>query len=229
MRLPADLQPATFIRRLNRFLALVQVDGKDALAHVANSGRLRELFVEGRPVLLAPRAGDARKTSWDLLLVRLPGGWVSADARLPPSLAVEALRRGRLLPFLGYPSVQREVPYGHSRLDLALKGSGPDCVIEVKSATLVNKGCALFPDAPTERGTRHMGTLARARRAGLRAAVLFVVQRQDAHAFAPHDAADPEFGRALRRAARAGVEVYAYRCRVTPRAVTIAEQVPVRL
>ena len=239
MRFPPGLRRATFVRRVNRFLALVEMDGRETLAHVANSGRLRELFEPGRPVLLAPadatrasRGGQAaphRKTAYDLLLVEMPEGLVSADARLPPHLVEEAFTHGRLPQFGDYASARREVVYGDSRLDLALSNSGETCMVEVKSVTLVWGGTGLFPDAPTERGRRHVNTLMEARREGMRAAVVFVVQRGDASAFAPHDEADPAFGAALREAKAQGVELYAYRCRVTRRAITLADALEVRL
>jgi sugar fermentation stimulation protein A len=159
----------------------------------------------------------------------MPRGLVSADARLPNDLVHEALAAGRLPRFSGYHRIQREVFHGRSRIDLALSGPRGRCLIEVKSVTLVERGMALFPDAPTERGRRHLETLAAACRGGERAAVLFVVQRADATSFAPNDAADPAFGAALRAASARGVEVYAYRCSVTRREMTLAGGLPVLL
>ena len=228
MRFPA-LQPGTFLERVNRFAALVEVDGREVLAHVANSGRLKELLKELRPVLLAPRPAEGRRTAFDLALVRLPSGLVSADARLPPRLVQEAFLARRLPPFREYATAQREVRYGESRLDLVFRGGAPDCMVEVKSVTLVEQGRGLFPDAPTERGRKHLRTLALAQREGYRAAVVFVIQRADVEAFRPHDGADPAFGEELRRVAGAGVEVFAYRCRVTRRGIGIASGVPVLL
>jgi sugar fermentation stimulation protein A len=154
---------------------------------------------------------------------------VSADARLPGHLVFEALQEGRLTPFTGYPQVRREVVFGESRLDLLLQGPPGRCVVEVKSVTLVERGLGLFPDAPTERGRRHVQTLAQAVAKGYRAAVLFVIQRPDAHACAPNDSADPAFGAALREAVAQGVEAHAYICRVTRQEVRIWKPVPVCL
>ena len=229
VQLPPGLVEARFLVRLNRFAALAALDGGEVPVHVANSGRLRELLQRGVRVLLAPRPGAARRTPYDLALVDLDGTLVSADARLPSTLVAEALAAGRLPPLAGYPTVRREVALGESRLDLALEGPTGRCYVEVKSVTLVQDGYGLFPDAPTLRGQRHVAELARAVAAGHRAAVVFVVQRGDAAAFRPHDAADPAFGAALRRAAAAGVEVYAYRCAVTLRAVVLADPLPVCL
>ena len=224
-----NLVEARFIRRLNRFAAVVEMGGEERLVHVANSGRMRELLVEGRRVLLKPAAADHRKTDFDLALVDLGHTVASADARLPNLLVYEALRDQRLPEFVGYDNIRREVTYGESRLDLALTRPEGTCFIETKSVTLVEDGAGLFPDAPTSRGRKHMGSLSKATREGHRAAVVFVVQREDTEALAPNDAADPEFGLALRHAVEAGVEVYAYRCRVTLGEVRLGAQLPVRL
>ena len=224
-----SLAEARFIRRLNRFAALVEVGGKERLAHVANSGRMRELLVEGRRVLLKPAAGDHRKTAFDLALVDLGHTLASADARLSSLLVYEALKQGRLPQFLDYKNLLREVTYGESRLDLALEGPEGKCYLETKSVTLVADAVGLFPDAPTIRGRKHMGSLSKAAGEGHRAAVVFVVQRDDAWSFAPNDDADPQFGVALRQAAKEGVEVYAYGCHVTRGEILLAGQIPVRL
>ena len=156
---------------------------------------------------------------------------VSADARLPPGASCwEAFHEGQAASHSpSSTQARREVVYGDSRLDLLLSGPRGACFIEVKSVTLVEDGVALFPDAPTERGRRHLGELVRAVEEGCRAAAVFVIQREDARACAPHDDADPAFGLALRDAVAAGVEVYAYVCRVTRRKIRLAHAVPVLL
>lgn len=229
MRLPPGLVAATLIRRLNRFAVEVELQGQLRQAHLANSGRLHELMLAGTPALLLPRGGPRRKTAYDLLLLCIGRLWVSADARLPNRLAQEALAAGRIEPLRGYRILKPEGSFGGSRVDFLLEGAQGSCLLEVKSVTLVVDGVALFPDAPTQRGVRHLEALVEARQQGLAAAVLFVVQRADAWAFAPNDAADPAFGRALRQAAAAGVQVLAYRCRVSPRAIAISRRLPVRI
>jgi sugar fermentation stimulation protein A len=253
MKIAARLIPGAFVKRDNRFRVTVRVEGHLVWAHLPNSGRLRELLLPGRSVLLAAAQASGRRTAYDLLMVDLDGTLVSIDARMPSRLLYEALRpaqdealrqtfdrlgipaqdgalqAGRLEVFAGYAEVRREVTYGQSRLDLVLEG-GPDgerCFIEAKSVTLVEDGVALFPDAPTQRGRRHLSELARARVEGHRAAVVFVVQRDDALSFSSHDEADPAFGQALREAAQAGVEVYAYKCRVSEGEVALDAPLPV--
>ncbi len=229
MDFPGDLLEGRFKTRLNRFLAVVELDGEEVWVHVANSGRMHELLVPGYRVLIKPSPAAHRKTSFDLALVDLGFTLASADARLPNSLVAEALAQGRLPQFAGYPEVQREVTFAESRLDFMLQAASGRCFVETKSVTLVIDGVALFPDAPTTRGAKHMRSLAQAVEAGHRAAVVFVVQRDDCEAFAPHDAADPEFGVALRQSMAGGVEAYAYSCCVTEKAITMCRSLPLRL
>ncbi len=219
-----------FLARDNRFRVTVEVDGQAVWAHLPNSGRLGELLVPGRRALLVERPGPHRKTDYDMALIEFKGRWVSVDARLPNELVAEALHEGALALLAGYSAVRREVTWGRSRFDFLL--DAPDrrlCLLEVKSVTLVVDGLGCFPDAVTARGRRHVEELAEAVEAGYRAAVTFVVQRDDAVGFRPHDESDPEFGRALRAAARCGVEVYAYGCRVEPGRVEIERALPVHL
>ncbi len=197
MNWPTPLLPACFIRRENRFRAIVEMDGRLLAAHVSNSGRLGELCTPGATVWVAPFADQAgRKTACHLALVAYAGVLVSVDA-----------------------------------LDFLLS-DGPDgkrCWLEVKSVTLVEDGRALFPDAPTTRGVRHLEELATLRRSGERVAVGFVVQRSDALRFRPHPTADPAFAAALRRVHAEGVEVYAWRCAVSHSAIELTDSLPLDL
>ena len=228
MKLSPDLKQGTFIDRPNRFSARVDVEGEPVLAHVPNSGRMKELFKQDARVFLTPMSGANRKTAYDLSLVQVNDTLVSSDARLPSALVNEAIGSGRLEQFSSYTWRRREVVFAGSRLDLAL-GNGGLCYVEVKSVTLVEDGVGLFPDAPTTRGARHLEALVEARGPGHRAAVIFVVQRDDARAFAPNVPADPHFAETLQRAASSGVEVYAYRCRVTLEEVELTDELPVLL
>ena len=219
-----------FIKRLNRFAALVDIDKRECLTHVPNSGRMEELLVPGFRVLLIPAPdGTTRKTAFDLALVDIGTTLSSADARLPNKLVAEAISAGRLPQFAAYPAVRPESTFGESRLDFLLEGPAGSCYVETKSVTLVEDGVGLFPDAPTLRGVKHLHSLMAAMDAGYRAGVIFVIQRDDAEAFAPHDTADPLLGETLRAAVDRGVEVWAYRCRVDERRIELAESIPVRL
>jgi sugar fermentation stimulation protein A len=230
------LFPATFVQRDNRFRVRIQIAERIEAAHLPNSGRLGELLVPGRAVWLAAadlQRNPQRRTAYDLALVECAGRLVSVDARVPGKLVAEALRHGQLAGFRGYSTVQHEVHLGNSRIDfrLATATQGPACWIEVKSVTLIDPktGTAHFPDAPTLRGRRHVNELVRAVENGARAAVVFVVQREDAQRFEPHDQADPTFGQALRQAAQAGVEVHAWRCHVSRNVIRLADTIPVVL
>ena len=229
MDFPGNLVEGRFKARLNRFLALVEVQGREVGVHVANSGRMHELLVPGIRVLISAQSGSHRKTGFDLAMVDLGDTLVSADARLPNALVAEAFIQGRVPQFQNYSNIRREMTFGESRLDLLLEGPPGLCYVETKSVTLVVDGVGLFPDAPTVRGTKHVHSLAQAVKAGHRAAVVFVVQRIDSQAFAPHDTADPEFGIALRKSVAAGVEAFAYNCSVTETAVTLCQRLPIRL
>jgi sugar fermentation stimulation protein A len=230
VKIRGDFAVGRSIARDNRFQVTIEIDGREIAAHLPNSGRLAELLVPGRRVLLVERSGAKRKTGYDMSLAEMDGRWVSVDARLPNDLVEEALRAGRIAPLAGYPTLRREVTFGRSRLDFLLEA--PDrrpCLVEVKSVTLVVDGLGCFPDAVTARGKRHVEELAAAIGQGCRAAVLFIVQRDDALGFRPHDESDPEFGQALRSAAGRGVEVYAYACHVQPRQIEISRPLPVFL
>lgn len=222
------LIPGRFLRRLNRFAALVLVKGKPEQVHVRNTGQLRELLTPGRPILLEPAITPGRRTRFTLAIVRLPSGDVSADAHLPNALVERGLRQGVVPGFHGYRVVRREPVIGRNRVDFLLARGRRQCLLEVKSATLVADDVARFPDAPTARGRKHLEHLIAARQRGLLAAVLFLIQRQDVAAFAPNEEADPEFAVALRRAFQAGVRVCALRCRVTADGVWLDRRLPVR-
>ena len=228
MDLGNDLVEGIFLERVNRFLARVEVDGREVGVHVANSGRMKELFVPGWRVLVRPVSGDHRKTKFDLVLVDMGNGLVSADARMPNPLLAEGVANGHLQQFAGYTDMRREVIFGDSRLDLMLEGPSDRCYIEAKSVTLVTNGVGLFPDAPTIRGAKHLRTLETVLEAGHRAAVVFVVQRPDASAFATSDPSDPDLADALRSAVAAGVEAYAYNCEVTERSIRLDRALPIR-
>lgn len=229
MLLSGRLCEGRFLRRLNRFAAEVSLYGRRVLAHVPNSGRLPELLVSGRRVLLRRRKEEGRRTACDLLHVSAGGRWVCVDARLPPLLVEDALKAGRIPELSGLSVSNREVALHQGKIDLLLAGPQGTCYVETKAVTLVVEGTALFPDAPTPRGVRHLLALLQAHEEGCRAAVIFVVLRADAFRFAPNWRNDPRFAQTLVRVTRAGVSIFAYRCRVGPRRIEIARALPVAL
>jgi sugar fermentation stimulation protein A len=192
------------------------------------------------------RVEHQRKTAYTLVLVDYEGTLVSIDSRVPNELVYDGLSKGFFPELSAYHGIKREAGFGESRLDFRLSANAcpsgdlkpqnkdsivdiPDCLIEVKSVSLVRDTRSLFPDAPTIRGARHMRELKDAVSAGLKASVIFVIQREDARSFSPNDAMDPKFGVALREAVRSGVDVWAYTCRVSKESIALNRQVPVVL
>jgi sugar fermentation stimulation protein A len=212
MRILEGTVRGTLLGRPNRWTVTAVLENQELYCFAPNPGRLRELLVPGRRVYVRPRVGGAGATTHELVAVEAEGVPVPIDTRLPNLLVHDALLRRALPEFSGYWGVVREFPFGTSRLDFLLQGPRPT-LVEVKCCTLVSNGLALFPDAPTARGVRHLKDLVGALRAGYRSAMMFVVQRPGARTLRPFDANDPAFGAALRAAAGAGVEVLAYGCR----------------
>lgn len=222
-----DLVRGRFLQRENRFLATVELNGTEVGIHVANSGRLHELFLPGATVWLKPAGSPGRKTAFDLVLVEADGVLVSADARLPNALVAEAVGEGSLEWAEAGATVVRESTFGESRFDLMLQAEDTRRYVEVKSVTLVENGVGLFPDSPTTRGAKHLNTLVEAVQEGHRATVVFVVQRSDAFAFAINQPADPALCQAFRTAVANGVQAFAYKCTVTEREVRIDRRLPI--
>lgn len=223
-----ELVEAVFIERKNRFVGLVEVAGQIYPAHVPSSGRMRELLFPGNIVYVAPMP-EGKKTNFRIHLARFGETLVSVDSLLPNRLIYKVIDAGALEQFNGYQEVKREVGYGDSRFDLYLNGDIGRCLIEIKSVTLVDDGKAKFPDAPSQRGTKHLWGLSGAVQEGLRAAVIFVIQRDDAKVFTPNALTDPDFTLALQQAAAIGVEVYALACRVTQNDVYLLDQLPIEI
>ena len=215
-----------FIARPNRFVAHVQIDGRVEVCHVKNTGRCRELLPAGAEVWCQESDNSLRKTKFDLITVRKGERLINMDSQAPNAAAREWLQAGGL----GEISELRpETVHGDSRFDFSFVKDGRRCFLEVKGVTLENDGVCAFPDAPTERGSKHLRGLARAAEEGFGAYVLFVVQMENVRYLHPNDATDPEFGKSLREAAEAGVEILAMDCKVTPETMVINESLPVVL
>ncbi len=229
MRIPGPLLPGRFVSRPNRFLTVLDLGGTEVEAHLPDPGRLKELLIPGVEVWARPVKAPNRKTHYTLSLVRAPTGeLVSLVTTLPNELVDEALRLGRIAELSGWTIEAREKRWGASRFDFVLaRGGGERLLLEVKSVTLVEDRRALFPDAVTARGARHVRELAAACEAGLEAAVMFVVQRRGADSVTAARAIDPRFAEALSGACDAGVRLLAYRCRVTLREARITDSLPV--
>jgi sugar fermentation stimulation protein A len=234
MKYPGDVSEGVLVRRENRFVAEVVLAGTAVLAHVANTGRLAELLYPGNRVLVMRSRQEGRKTSHTLIGAYHNGGWVSIVSAWANPLAREAAAAGLLPGLAEYEHWKPEVRWGESRLDFRLSATGAagakDCLVEVKGVTLLDAdNCARFPDAPTSRGVRHLGELTRAVQEGYRAAVIFVVKRSGAVAFAPNDRTDPAFSSALSEAGARGVAIYAVACGVDEQGIAPVRVLPVRL
>ena len=222
-----DVREGRFLSRPNRFIAHVALDGVTEVCHVKNTGRCRELLVPGAAVYLERAGNPARKTRYDLIAVRKGGLLINMDAQAPNRVFGEWAAAGGFLP--GLTAIRPEFTWEDSRFDFRLEdGRGP-VFVEVKGVTLEEDGEARFPDAPTERGAKHLRGLLRAVEQGYRAAVCFVIQMKGPAVFRPNDRTDPAFGQALRRAAAGGVAVLAVDCRVEPDSLVIDRPVPVDL
>lgn len=219
--------PGRFLCRPNRFIAQVETAAGVQTVHVKNTGRCRELLVPGASVYLEQSANPRRKTAFDLIAVDKGGLLINMDAQAPNRVFAEWAGAGNFLS--DCTALRREYVYGDSRLDFCLETPGGLHLVEVKGVTLEEGGAARFPDAPTERGVRHIQELRRAVEAGLGATLFFVVQMEGMRSVAPNDETHPAFGRALRKAAAAGVRVCAWDCAVTPESLTLRAPVPVLL
>ena len=220
-----QVEKATFLARPNRFIAHVELAGEQVICHVKNTGRCRELLVPGADVWLEKGSNPGRKTAWDLIAVQKDAHLINMDAQAPNKVFAEWAAQWE--PELT--ALHSEVTYGQSRLDFCLETPRGLHYVEVKGVTLEEKGHTRFPDAPTERGIKHLQELMRAAAEGHRASAVFVIQMEDVTDFAPNDDTHPAFGAALREAAKAGVQVVAVNCRVTPDSLEILGPVPVIL
>ena len=226
MRYP-NVQKAVFLSRPNRFVAQCLVEGEELTVHVKNTGRCRELLVPGATVWLTRSENPARKTAYDLIAVQKGHRLINMDSAAPNAAFGEFARAGKFLP--DAQNVRSEVKYGDSRFDFMLESGGKTHYIEVKGVTLEENGAVRFPDAPTERGVKHLRELQKAAAAGFGAHAVFVIQMADVAFFSPNDQTHPAFGDALRACAGSGVQVHAFCCRVTPDSMELDAPVEVWL
>ncbi len=222
----ANISPARFLTRPNRFIARVELHGREETVHVKNTGRCRELLVPGAQVWLERSDSPQRKTAYDLVAVEKGPRLINMDAQAPNRVFGEWAQSGGIP---GLTLLRPETVWGSSRFDFYWESQTERGFVEVKGVTLEVDGAAYFPDAPTLRGVKHLRELIAARQQGYRAAVCFVIQMKDIDFFSPNDVTHPEFGQALREAAAAGVEVWARDCTVTPGSLALDAPVAVRL
>ncbi len=214
-----------FIKRPNRFIAHVEIEGKEEIVHVKNTGRCKELLVPGAIVYLQKSSNTARSTAYDLIVVQKGERLINMDSQIPNRVVEEWLKTGDF--FRDLISVRPETKYGNSRFDLYVETKEEKIFIEVKGVTLEEDDVVRFPDAPSERALKHIEELIKAKQEGYRALLVFVIQMKGVKYFTPNVDTQPEFGTGLERAVEAGVEIYAYDCNVTPDSIDLQDAVPV--
>ena len=217
----------TFISRPNRFISYCDIDGVRTKVHVKNTGRCRELLIPGAEVYLSVSDNPSRSTAYDLIAVRKGNRLINMDSQIPNDVAAERLAHIPL--FTNIASLKREYVYGESRIDIMAEGDGRRYLVEVKGVTLEDGGVVRFPDAPTERGVKHVRELIRSMDDGYVPCLLFVIQMDDILYFEPNRATDPSFADALKDAKAAGVNILAYTCSVTPDSMELKDPAEVRL
>lgn len=230
MKLKDQLILGEFIKRPNRFLAEVFVEGKSVMAHVPNTSRLSELTIPGTKVAVSYHDDENRKTKYSLRMMEKSGEWFSIDSQLPNDLVEEALMNNVIETAAGAQKIEREKTFANSRFDFRLiDANGETLFIEVKGVTLEIENEGHFPGAPTTRGVKHLNELAEVVESGHRGVVVFVLQFNGAKAMRPNWSLDPLFSQTLLEVSKKGVEVLAYACDVALNEITVVRQVPVIL
>ncbi len=220
-----NIYKGIFLERPNRFIAICEIDGKEEICHVKNTGRCRELLVKGATVYLEKTSTPNRKTQYDLVAVEKNGKLINMDSQIPNYVVVESLNKI----FEDITFIKQEYKYGNSRFDIYVETKTEKILVEVKGVTLENNGIVRFPDAPTERGVKHLKELQKAVTDGYRACVVFLVQMQDVKYFEPNYETHPEFATELKKAYENGVEIYVYDSIVTPNEIKINKKVKTKM
>lgn len=216
-----------FIKRLNRFVALCEINGKEEYCHVKNTGRCGEILVEGADCYLEEASNPERKCRYSLVAVQKGERLINIDSQAPNKAVGEFLKSGKL--FSDIENLRAEKSYGNSRFDFYFEHGGKKAFLEVKGVTLERNSAVFFPDAPTERGAKHLNELCACIKDGYEAYVLFVVQMKGVSHFSPNDETDPRFAEALRRAKECGVNILCYDCTVTSTQMNMSDEVSVIL
>lgn len=224
-----SIRRAKFIKRPNRFVAHVILDDREEVVHVKNTGRCREILVEETPVIIEESENINRKYKYSLIGAYKGNTLINIDSQVPNTVIYEAVKSGLLEEFGSVSSVKREVTYGSSRFDIYFETPLNKGFIEVKGVTLEENGIALFPDAPTERGTKHVMEMVKAIREGYLGYIVFLIQMKGVSSFIPNEKTDPDFANALKFAKRSGVNILAYDSYVSENSITIGNPVKVMI
>ncbi|MDA3815846.1 MAG: DNA/RNA nuclease SfsA [Prolixibacteraceae bacterium] len=230
MRFENRLVKGKLIKRYKRFLADVELDdGVVVTAHCTNSGSMKSCIENGADVYLSPVDNPKRKTRFTWEMIKINGDWVGINTGNPNKIAYEAIKNHEISGLDMYTEVKREVIWGDSRFDIMAENETETCFVEVKNVSMNENGVAMFPDAVTTRGRKHLETLIKLKKSGLRAAMLYIVQRSDVKEFQPADHIDPEYGKALRRAYKEGVGIFVVQAEVSPEEIVIKRKLPIIL
>jgi len=222
-----ELVHGTLIKRYKRFLADVKLDdGSEVIAHCTNSGSMKSCLENGAEVYLSPVNDPKRKTKFTWEMIKINGDWVGINTGNPNKLAFEAISAGEIPGLTGYATVKREVKFNDSRFDVFAENDHEKCFVEVKNVTLKDGKYALFPDAVTTRGLKHLKTLIEVKKQGMRAVMLYIVQRSDVEIFAPAREIDPDYSIMLKKAVEAGVEVIPMQAKVSPEKIELVNKLP---
>ena len=232
MKFSTPLLKGTLVQRYKRFMADIVLDtGEEITAHCANSGSMLGVKEPGSEVWVSPANNPKRKLKYTWELIKVGKSYVGINTSLPNKIVQESIETGVVPELEGYDTLRREVKYGkNSRIDILLEDEAkPDCYVEIKNVTLRRSKLAEFPDAVTARGTKHLGELANQVAAGDRAVMYYLTQREDCDTFTVADDIDPTYAEALETAMAAGVEVICYKCKLTPREITVASPLKISL
>ncbi|MGL5417425.1 MAG: DNA/RNA nuclease SfsA [Clostridium sp.] len=230
MKYIKEIIEAEFIDRPNRFNALVKIGEKSEVVHVPNTGRCKEILRLGTKVLLRKEDSETRKTGYDLICAYKEGMLINIDSQIPNKVVLEALINKKIKGLEKYTDILKEKTFGKSRFDFKLADEkGETYYLEVKGVTLEKDGFASFPDAPTDRGRKHLLELVDVKKQGMGAGVLFLIQMENMKEFTPNDENDPAFGEALRYAKENGVDIFVYSCIVTEKEITLDKEVKLKL
>jgi len=232
MNFPTPLIKGIILKRYKRFLADVELENGDIItAHTANTGSMKTCWEPGWNVLLSYHDNPKRKLKYSLELTHNGDTWICVNTSLPNKIAAEGITNGTVKELQGYSSLKPEAKVGQSRIDILLSNEGADpCYVEIKNVTLLGEDRrAIFPDSVSTRGQKHLEELTSLVDQGIRSAMLFVVNREDVDSFSPADEIDPTYGELLRKAHKAGVEVLAYQCSVTPTGISLQKKLPIYL
>lgn len=227
MIFPNKLVHGTLIKRYKRFLADIELDdGTEVVAHCTNSGSMKSCIENGAEVYLTPVNDPKRKTKFTWEMIKINGNWVGINTGIPNKLAFEAISAGEIPELADYTNVKREVTFGDSRFDIFAKNETEQCFVEVKNVSMKEGKYALFPDSVTTRGQKHLKTLMEVKSKGMRAVMLYIIQRSDVEIFAPASEIDPDYAKFLKEAVEAGVEVIPMQATVTPEKIELVKKLP---